>query len=74
MIARIVALFSVLGLAAGTAAQNWPTFRGTQASGVADGANPPVSWDVSKSRNLVWKTEIPGLERRTSLSTNPPKL
>ena len=61
MISRILAIFAVLGLAAGTAAQNWPTFRGTQASGVADGANPPVSWDLGKSRNLVWKTEIPGL-------------
>lgn len=42
-------------------AQNWPSFRGPQASGVSD-ANPlPANWDVEKSVNLRWKTPIPGL-------------
>ena len=55
-------LFPALVLTAATAAaQNWPTFRGPQASGVADGSNPPVSWDAGKAQNVVWKTEIPGL-------------
>ena len=43
-------------------AQNWPSFRGPSATGVADGTNPPVSFDGGKeSRNLAWKTPIPGL-------------
>ncbi len=42
-------------------AQNWPRFRGPDGSGVADGQNPPVSWDVESGRGVVWKTEIPGL-------------
>ncbi|MEP7340422.1 MAG: PQQ-binding-like beta-propeller repeat protein [Acidobacteriota bacterium] len=49
------------GLASAAYAQNWPSFRGPQASGVADGMNPPVTWDVEKSTNVLWKTPIPGL-------------
>src|ERR1051325_3567925 len=48
-------------LASAAMAQNWPSFRGTQASGVADGMNPPVTWDVEKGTNIAWKTPIPGL-------------
>jgi len=40
-------------------AQNWPAFRGAAASGIADGAAPPVNWDAGT--NLAWKTPIPGL-------------
>ncbi len=43
------------------AAQNWPSFRGPAASGVADGHNLPITWDVEKGDNLLWKTGIPGL-------------
>ncbi len=39
----------------------WPSFRGLHATGVADGENPPTIWDVEKSVNIKWKTEIPGL-------------
>ena len=42
-------------------AQNWTSFRGNNASGVADGCNPPTSWDAEKSVNILWKTPIPGL-------------
>ncbi|MBI2823819.1 MAG: PQQ-binding-like beta-propeller repeat protein [Planctomycetia bacterium] len=40
---------------------NWPSFRGPDASGVADGQHPPLSWDVANDVNVRWKTEIPGL-------------
>jgi outer membrane protein assembly factor BamB len=40
---------------------NWPSFRGLNATGVADGEDPPVEWDVEKSVNIRWKTPIPGL-------------
>jgi outer membrane protein assembly factor BamB len=42
-------------------AQNWPAFRGSNASGAADGQNPPTKWNVEKNENVVWKTPIPGL-------------
>lgn len=40
---------------------NWPSFRGSNASGVADGQFPPTKWDVEKGLNVRWKTPIPGL-------------
>ena len=42
-------------------AQNWPSFRGANASGVADGKPTPTSWDATKGTNILWKTPIPGL-------------
>ena len=42
-------------------AQNWPQFRGANASGVADGHPTPVRWDATKAENVLWKTAIPGL-------------
>jgi outer membrane protein assembly factor BamB len=42
-------------------AQHWPSFRGANASGVADAGQPPVTWDGVKSINIAWKTAIPGL-------------
>ncbi|HPR30635.1 MAG TPA: PQQ-binding-like beta-propeller repeat protein [Prolixibacteraceae bacterium] len=40
---------------------NWASFRGNQASGLADGQHPPVTWDIHSPDNLRWKTYIPGL-------------
>lgn len=42
------------------AAQNWPMFRGPQASGVADAQGALVEWDVKGGKNIRWKTPIPG--------------
>jgi len=39
-------------------ADQWPQFRGPQSSGVADDPQLPDAW--SATRNVVWKTEIPG--------------
>lgn len=36
----------------------WPQFRGPHSSGVADDPDLPDTW--STTRNVVWKTEIPG--------------
>ena len=43
------------------AASNWPSFRGTNASGVADGQGAVSDWDVVTGKNIKWKTAIPGL-------------
>jgi outer membrane protein assembly factor BamB len=40
---------------------NWPSFRGPDASGVADGQHPPTTWDAASGTNIRWKTPIPGL-------------
>ena len=40
---------------------NWPSFRGHNAAGVAEGFPLPVEWDLVTSRNVLWKTAIPGL-------------
>lgn len=39
----------------------WPSFRGPQGTGIADGQNPPITWDVAKGEGVQWKTAIPGL-------------
>jgi outer membrane protein assembly factor BamB len=39
---------------------NWPSFRGPNASGVADGQFPPSTWNAEKGINVLWKTPIPG--------------
>jgi outer membrane protein assembly factor BamB len=49
------------GVSAQPAADNWPSFRGPQASGVSDTATPPVRWEVSTAANMAWRTAIPGL-------------
>ena len=42
-------------------AGDWPQFRGPSASGIGDGAKPPVHWDAAKGVNVAWTVEIPGL-------------
>ncbi len=67
---RILALFglSLFFVAATTAqAQNWPSFRGNNASGVSDGHRTPTSWSLEKSENIVWKTPVPGLSHASPI-------
>ena len=65
---RALVLCLLLALTAGpAAAQNWPGFRGTNASGVADGTNPPTTWNVAKSQNIRWQTTIPGLSHASPI-------
>lgn len=40
---------------------NWPSFRGPQAAGVADGQQLPDRWNGEKGENILWRTGIPGL-------------
>jgi outer membrane protein assembly factor BamB len=65
----IFSLLFCLCLCAATAAQaqNWPSFRGSNASGVADGHKTAVSWNVEKSQNIAWKTAIPGLSHASPI-------
>jgi outer membrane protein assembly factor BamB len=43
------------------AQQNWPSFRGAQGRGVAEGFTTPVTWDIGRTENVLWKIPIPGL-------------
>jgi outer membrane protein assembly factor BamB len=49
------------------AAQNWPGFRGANASGVADGTRPPTTWSVAKAQNIRWQTTVPGLSHASPI-------
>jgi len=53
--------FVLLGAASVCAQQNWPSFRGANAAGVADGTPTAVRWDVATNDHVAWKTPIPGL-------------
>ena len=45
----------------GSPSGDWPSFRGRQAAGVADGQNLPDRWDGAKGENVLWRTPVPGL-------------
>jgi len=40
---------------------SWPSFRGPDASGIAEGQSLPDKWDVKTGENILWHTPIPGL-------------
>jgi outer membrane protein assembly factor BamB len=63
---HVVLLLMILWMAPAAAQQkpkdaHWPSFRGRNAVGVAEGYSLPSSWDVPTSKNVRWKTPIPGL-------------
>lgn len=55
-----LSLTLVLCVTTSAGAQNWPTFRGPNGSGIAS-APLPTAWDGEKSGNILWKTPLPGL-------------
>ena len=42
-------------------AQHWPSFRGTNAAGTADGKPTAVKWNVPANENVAWKTAVGGV-------------
>ncbi len=63
---RPLSLVLALSIAAGwtgaaVTTGNWPSFRGPQAGGAADGQNLPDKWNGASGENIKWKTTIPGL-------------
>lgn len=63
---------SIVAIAIFLAAQqgDWPTFRGPQGDGVAPAdADPPVEW--SESKNVAWKTGLPGRGRSSPVLLGP---
>jgi outer membrane protein assembly factor BamB len=47
--------------AAAPASGSWPSFRGRQASGIAEGQHLPDRWDAKSGEGILWRTPIPGL-------------
>jgi outer membrane protein assembly factor BamB len=56
---------------ASAAAGSWPSFRGREASGVADGQRLPDRWDGASRRNIRWRTPIPGLAHSSPVVWGP---
>jgi outer membrane protein assembly factor BamB len=50
---------------------SWPSFRGAQASGVADGQRLPDRWDGRAGQNILWRTSIPGLAHSSPVVWGP---
>ena len=66
---RLIIAVVLLSLSSITSyAQNWPSFRGPNASGVAERTNPPLTRDVEKSHNVLWRTTIPGLSHASPIA------
>jgi outer membrane protein assembly factor BamB len=41
--------------------QQWPSFRGANAAGVADGHSTAVKWNTATGENIAWKTPVAGV-------------
>ena len=63
-LAATAALVYTLSLSAAIAprpGKDWPQFRGIAAAGIAEGFSLPADWDMKSGKNVLWKTDIPGL-------------
>jgi outer membrane protein assembly factor BamB len=58
---RMFVFLVLLILTTDLIAQNWPSFRGENACGVADGFRFFLKWDVTDKENILWKVPVPGL-------------
>jgi hypothetical protein len=58
---RFAALFMIAATGTTISGQNWPSFRGVNAAGVADGAPTAVKWDATSGQNVAWKTPVSGV-------------
>ncbi len=63
----LLALILCLLVATLVQAQNWPSFRGNNASGVVEGRKTPTTWNAEKSQNILWKTTIPGFSHASPI-------
>jgi outer membrane protein assembly factor BamB len=57
---RALAVAALVAVTASAQAENWPSFRGLNASGIGEGT-APTTWKVATSLHIKWKTPIPGL-------------
>lgn len=50
------------------ATDNWPSFRGLMARGIAAASQLPNEWDGEEGTNIAWKTRIPGCATSSPVS------
>src|SRR5262249_8688073 len=58
---RICVLLIFLVASTKLGAQQWPSFRGANAAGVADDKPTAVKWNGETGENVFWETPIPGM-------------
>lgn len=59
---RTIALVAILAVSGAIlSADDWPSFRGPGARGVAEGKAAPLSWDVPAGKGVKWRIPVPGL-------------
>lgn len=58
---RLVLVISFVTAASADAAQNWPRFRGSSGSGIADTQPLRTVWDGTTGQGVLWKAPIPGV-------------
>ena len=58
---KTAALACILLAGSVASANDWPQFRGKDASGVALGAAPPIAWSLDPAKSIAWRTPLPGL-------------
>ena len=56
-----VSLAACLAAGSTLSAQNWPSFRGDNAAGTADGTPTAVKWNAPAGENVAWKTPVDGV-------------
>ncbi|MCZ6508036.1 MAG: PQQ-binding-like beta-propeller repeat protein, partial [Acidobacteria bacterium] len=56
-----VATFVASEVVARAATVHWPGFRGANASGIGDGVDTPVAWDLETGDNVLWSAGLEGL-------------
>jgi outer membrane protein assembly factor BamB len=58
---RVLTILACVAAGATVSAQNWPSFRGANAAGTADGKATAVKWNVPAGENVAWKTPVDGI-------------
>jgi outer membrane protein assembly factor BamB len=58
---RALPILVWLAACVSVAGQQWPSFRGPNASGVADGQPTALKWNAATGENIAWKAPISGL-------------
>ena len=61
MASRILCLVVFISISFSSWPEVWPSFRGRQASGVADGQRLPGDWNAVTGKGLLFKVPVPGL-------------
>lgn len=58
---RFMTILLCVATGATIGAQHWPSFRGPNASGVAEGRPTASTWNVATGENVAWKAAVPGV-------------